>query len=77
VHNVVFAKMTESEPLKGCALPAIAIQSAVECSAKRRHQRRIIAEISLHALRATNTSGAKYTPPVPAPNSSTIFPIRR
>src|SRR6266702_1210246 len=73
VHNVVFAKMTGSEPLKGCARPANAVHNQVECSASVVARAAVIAEISLQAVTRHQYQRSKYTPPVPAPNSSTIF----
>ena len=73
VHNVVFAKMTGSEPLKGCARPANAVHNQLECSASVVARAAVIAEISLQAFTRHQYQRSKYTPPVPAPNSSTIF----
>jgi len=58
VHKVVLAKMTGSEPLKGCFLPATAIHSELECSARVVTSAAIIAEISLHAFTRHHTSAA-------------------
>jgi len=59
--------MTGSEPLKGCFLPAIAIHSELECSARVVTSAAIIAEIRSTHSRATNTSAAntrrRYPPP--------------
>src|SRR6266436_3628170 len=73
VQSVVFAKMTGSEPLNGCGLPAITFHRELLCSASVVTRAAIIAEISLHALTRHQYQRSKYTPPVPAPNSSTIF----
>src|SRR5271165_1763002 len=73
VHSVVFANTTGSEPEKGCGRPAIAIHNAGECSVSVATSAAIIAEISLHALTRHQYQRSKYTPPVPAPSSSTIF----
>src|SRR5712671_7544516 len=73
VQSVVFAKMTGSEPLNGCGLPAMAFHRALLCSASVVTSAATMAEISLHAFTRHQYQRSKYTPPVPAPNSSTIF----
>src|SRR5713226_10336530 len=73
VQRVVFAKMTGSEPLKGCGLPAMAFHRALLCSASVVTSAAIMAEISLQAFTRHQYQRSKYTPPVPAPSSSTIF----
>src|SRR5258708_6877348 len=73
VQSVVLAKMTGSEPLNGCGLPAMAFHRAVECNASVVTSAAVMAEISLHAFTRHQYQRSKYTPPVPAPNSRTIF----
>src|SRR6266403_2515851 len=73
VQSVVFAKMTGSEPLNGCGLPTMEFHNALECSASVVTSAAVIAEISLQAFTRHQYQRSRYTPPVPAPNSSTIF----
>src|SRR5258708_33362161 len=73
VHSVVLANITGSEPLKGCGRPMSAFQSVLEWSASVVIIAASMAEISLHAFTRHQYQRRRYTPPVPAPSSSTIF----
>src|SRR5437660_12625725 len=73
VQSVVFANITGSEPLKGCGRPMSAFQSALEWSVRVVIIAASMAEISLHAFTRHQYQRSRYTPPVPAPSSSTIF----
>src|SRR5260370_39280365 len=63
VQSVVLAKMTGSEPLKGCGRPAMVLQRALLCSASVVTSAATMAEISLHAFTRDQYQLSKYTPP--------------
>src|SRR5437899_2487985 len=73
VQSVVLANITGSEPLKGCGRPMSAFQSVLEWSASVVIIAASMAEISLQAFTRHQYQRRRYTPPVPAPSSSTIF----
>src|SRR5208282_5561140 len=73
VHSVAFAKITASEPWKGPGRPASAIHSEWLRMTSAVTSAAAMADISLHAFTRHQYHRSRYTPPVPAPSSSTIF----